>query len=186
MGVAALFYAGMALLAVGLGWAFDINIIEREGYPTKNLLASAGYGILFGLVIVTISHGLDRYFDWARRLNVDLAGMLGKITWGRAFGLAVLSGIGEELLFRGFFQNGIEVWTGSVVVSIAIAGLVFGAVHIGPNPRRFAAWTIMAVVLGWMIGVLYVWTGSVVAPIAAHFLINFLNLSTLIRRASEP
>ncbi len=182
---AAIFYAGMATVAAVLGWLFDINIFQRAGQGGQTPLVSLVAGISFGLVVVVISHALERYFEWARRLNVDFASMLGKITWARAFGLAVLSGVGEELLFRGFFQHGIEVWTGSVLASVVIAGLVFGAVHVGPDPRRFAAWTIMAVVLGWMIGVLYVWTGSVIAPIAAHFLINFLNLSTLIRRASE-
>jgi membrane protease YdiL (CAAX protease family) len=182
---AAIFYVAMATVAAVLGWIFDINILQRAEQGGQNPLVSLVAGVSFGLMIVVISHALERYFEWARRLNVDFASMLGKITWARAFGLAALSGVGEELLFRGFFQQGIEVWTGSVLASVTIAGLVFGAVHVGPDPRRFAAWTIMAVVLGWMIGVLYVWTGSVIAPIAAHFLINFLNLSTLIRRASE-
>ena len=184
--LATVFYVGMALLAAVLGWAFDVNIVWRGevGTPT-DVMQSLGVGLGFGLVVVAISHALNRQFAWARRLNEDLAALLGPISISKALLLAVLSGIGEELLFRGFLQHGLEQWLQSPWLAVFIAGLLFGLVHVGPDPRRFAPWTAMAVVLGWLIGASFVICGNVFAPIAAHFTINFLNLSTLIKRRAE-
>lgn len=186
IGTAAAFYMALMVVAAVLGWLFDVNIIWRGGVDSwGNVGLSLLAGIGAGLAVVTASHAMDRMFPWARRLNSDLAGLLGEVTLGSAFALACLSGVGEELFFRGFLQHGVEQWTGSPWGAVAVVGVMFGLLHIGPDPRRFAPWTIMAIVLGWLIGGLFVVTGNVFAPIAAHFTINFLNLATLINRRSE-
>ena len=60
-----------------------------------------------------------------------------------------------------------------------VQGLVFALLHIGPG-RRFLPWTISALVLGLGFGVLARWTGNLGGPIAAHFMINFLNLKFIV------
>lgn len=184
--LATIFYMGMAILAAVLGWVLDVNIIWRGEVGTRaDVWQSIGIGVGLGLFVVAVSHGLNRQFAWARRLNEDLATLLGRVSVSKAFLLAVLSGVAEELLFRGFLQHALERWMHSPWLAVFFAGLLFGAVHVGPDPRRFAPWTAMAVVLGWAIGASFVICGNVFAPIAAHFTINFLNLSTLINRTTE-
>ena len=56
---------------------------------------------------------------------------------------------------------------------------MFALLHVGPG-RRFLPWTVSALVLGVGFGVLAEETGSLGAPIAAHFMINFLNLRYIV------
>ena len=58
---------------------------------------------------------------------------------------------------------------------MVLASLIFGFVHFVPD-RRFLPWTASALVMGFVLGGLLELTGSVIAPITAHVLVNFFNL----------
>lgn len=80
--------------------------------------------------------------------------------------IAVIPAIGEELLFRGLFQRLFGEWFKNIHVAIFLAAFLFAAVHLqfyGLLPRMM---------LGVMFGYLYLWTGTLWAPIFAHFLNN--------------
>jgi len=89
--------------------------------------------------------------------------------------LAACSSLGEELLFRGALMP----WLG-----LPLSSLVFASLHIGPG-RRFVPWTLMALALGIGFGYLARSTGSLGAPIAAHFTINFVNLRFIVRTPAD-
>ena len=87
--------------------------------------------------------------------------------------IAVIPGIGEELLFRGFLQNLFKRIFKNDHVAIWVAAILFSAIHFqfyGFVPRML---------LGALFGYLYVWTGSLIIPIVAHFMNNFLSLIAL-------
>lgn len=80
--------------------------------------------------------------------------------------IALLAPILEELLFRGAIQgllqaNGQRPW-----VSIIVASLIFGVVHLNPAQIPFAF------LLGMMFGWLYYRTGSLLPGIVGHILNN--------------
>ena len=80
--------------------------------------------------------------------------------------IAVLPGIGEEVLFRGVLQRKFIVWTGNIHVGIWVAAALFSAIHVqfyGFLPRML---------LGALFGYLYVWSGNLWVPILAHFVNN--------------
>jgi membrane protease YdiL (CAAX protease family) len=54
-------------------------------------------------------------------------------------------------------------------------------VHFVPR-REFLPWTGFSVAAGFLLGWLFESTGNLVAPIAAHALVNGVNLSLLVRR----
>ena len=83
--------------------------------------------------------------------------------------LAVASALGEEIFFRG-----------ALLPAIGLAGssLVFALLHVGPK-LRFLPWTISSLVAGLLFGQLFLWSGDLAGPIAAHFTVNFLNLRFL-------
>ena len=89
------------------------------------------------------------------------------------FVIAVIPGIGEELLFRGFLQNILRRIFKNDHVAIWTAAIVFSAIHFqfyGFIPR---------VLLGALFGYLYVWTGNLLIPICAHFINNSVSLIAL-------
>lgn len=72
--------------------------------------------------------------------------------------VSVFSGVGEEVFFRGAVQQ---------EFGLLVASVLFGVVHVGPD-RRYLVWTAWAVLAGFLFGVLYDFTGGLLAPILAH------------------
>ncbi|MDX1666672.1 MAG: CPBP family intramembrane glutamic endopeptidase [Saprospiraceae bacterium] len=112
--------------------------------------------------------------DWATAMESAAEGLLrGLLTMESPnellFNLlivAVLPAIGEELLFRGILQRRLETHLGNAAAAIWIAALIFSAFHLqfeGFLPR---------LVLGAVLGYLYVWTRNLWVPILAHFFSN--------------
>jgi len=80
-------------------------------------------------------------------------------------GLSVTAGVGEETLYRGFLMRyfGAE-WHLGVAIALLITSCVFGAAHGYQGVKGIAA----TGVVGGIMGLLYVATGSLVAPMALH------------------
>jgi len=80
--------------------------------------------------------------------------------------IAIIPAIGEEMLFRGLFQRLFGEGFKNIHIAIILSAFLFAAVHIqfyGLLPRMM---------LGVMFGYLYYWTGTLWAPVFAHFLNN--------------
>ena len=78
------------------------------------------------------------------------------------FVVAIMPALAEELFFRGLIQKYLVQWTKSTLWGVVVAAIVFSAIHMqfqGFIPRFL---------LGLLFGYLYVWSGSIWAPIAAH------------------
>jgi len=80
--------------------------------------------------------------------------------------LCVLAPVGEELLFRGLLLPGLRAGHGTAVALVTSAAL-FGAVHLEPVSASLAA------VVGIVLGLLALRTGSTLPPMALHFGFNF-------------
>lgn len=80
--------------------------------------------------------------------------------------IGILPSIGEELIFRGIFQRLFAEWTKNIHWGIAIAAILFSAMHMqfyGFLPRM---------ILGVLLGYLFYWSGSIWVPIIGHFVNN--------------
>jgi len=135
---------------------------------------AVGLGLGVGLATVGLSRLLSRAFRWARSLEDEFRGVLGNMDGRQVLFVATFSAIAEESLFRGLLQPLLGLW---------IAAAIFGVLHVGPS-LRFVPWTVMAFVAGIVFGLMFGWTGNLMAPIIAHFLINYINLRHL--TASDP
>lgn len=162
------------LLAAGRG---DPDVYRLGGSPTGWQLASApALGVALGLFVVALTRVATSRFQWARDLHTSFKDLLGPLTGREIVILALASSIGEELLFRGALLPWFGLW---------IQAAVFAALHIGPG-RRFLPWTLSALVLGLAFGLLAKWTGNIGGPIAAHFVINYLNLKFIVAAPPKP
>jgi membrane protease YdiL (CAAX protease family) len=89
------------------------------------------------------------------------------------FVIAVLPGIGEELVFRGLLQKEFIKASGNVHLSIWVAAILFSTMHMqffGFVPRMF---------LGALFGYLYYWSGSLSLAMLAHFINNGISVVAL-------
>lgn len=89
------------------------------------------------------------------------------------FLIAVMASIGEELLFRGLIQKLILRWTGQKHTAVWVTAFIFSAIHLqffGFFPRML---------LGAILGYLFVYSGSLWVCIAAHVFNNALTVLIL-------
>jgi membrane protease YdiL (CAAX protease family) len=90
--------------------------------------------------------------------------------------IAVLAGVGEELLFRGVLQTLLVSWT-TPMLGLAISSLLFGAAH-ALSKLYFLLATVIGVCFGWMVLQYH----DLVASMVAHSLYDFVALIYLARR----
>lgn len=174
--LAVLLYAGAIALA------FLVTGLRGAPHPFAEQPARIGLGwalagaLLLALVSLALSALAERSGP-SRRLRRDLRRMMGPIGSGDALVLAVLSSVGEEALFRGALQPWLGLW---------VTSALFAFCHVGPA-RHFAIWTVYAFAMGLGLGALYALSGSLLAPIVAHFTANYFGLLLLAAPApSEP
>lgn len=129
-------------------------------------------GLVVGGVAILVTEALERLSSSARALGRTLAQLLGALGPQQVFWYAFCSSVGEEMLFRGALQPSL----GLVATSV-----LFGAIH-GFFSRQLWFWSLLATLMGFVFGWLMEHTGSLCAPIVAHFTINLVNLTIIVRR----
>jgi uncharacterized protein len=89
-----------------------------------------------------------------------------------------LAAVGEELIFRGILVKLFREWTGNVHLAVFFAAVLFSALHL-----QFYGF-FGRLLLGIILGYLFIWTRSLWVPIIVHFFNNAIAvfLSFLIRR----
>lgn len=185
-------YAGMVVLAAFAARWGDCPSLFRLPPDALRLWGSLGLGAAIAAGVVwggRLFEGAPWYRRMARVLKRMLQVLLGpRLDGQKAFVIAIYSSIGEEALFRGFLQPFLIDWLRGVleapdgdlpvVLGVVLAGLIFGLVHF-PAERELRPWTVFAVLVGILFGALAAWSGSLIGPILAHHLINWLNLKRL-------
>ena len=94
--------------------------------------------------------------------------------------IAILPGIGEELIFRGILQKEISKILHSPIAAIWIAAFIFSAIHLqfeGFIPRM---------ALGAVLGYLYYWTGNLWVPMIVHAFNNGIQVVLIYTTGMDP
>jgi uncharacterized protein len=175
-------YAVMALIAsaIALGTRGQLPLAFASPWlplaPPRDVLYSLGLGICFGLLLAIGTRYAVPRFAWARDLHRELRPLTHGLSGVGIAALAVSSSLGEELLFRGLLQPWLGLW---------LTTLLFGVLHQGAGRSRFV-WAGWATLVGLVLGCIFSLTGSLAGPLAAHALVNGLNLSYLRNFDPEP
>lgn len=174
---AAVIYAVLAALGWGGAWLFlDRSPLALPDVPPVALWLKAALGVGVGLAVFGADQLAERFFALFRTMGAAFRQLLGKLGPAQAIALALFSAVGEEIFFRGF----LEAWIGIIPASLA-----FGLLHIAPD-RRLWPWPILAVGMGFAFGGLFEYTGDVLAPMLAHFTINYFGLMALAKAPDSP
>lgn len=155
-----------------------------------------GFHIVFGIVVVLLVFSAMPLINWMGEVNshLTLPGFLSGVeNWMKSteeslkrltdaflqmnnmtdlivniIVVALLAAVGEELFFRGAMQNVFLEWTKNSHAAVWITAIIFSALHAqfyGFLPRM---------ILGVVLGYLYIWSGSLWLSILFHFLNNGL------------
>ena len=106
------------------------------------------------------------------------------------FGVVLTVAICEELIYRGFVQRVFGDWSGdAVLAAIAGSAAMFALAHLYQGARGI----LTTLVVGILFASIRAWTGSLLAPLVAHFIADitagFLappRLRTAMMRQTEP
>lgn len=137
------------------GWQWALAVI------LPSAVAAVGVKLLTALLVLrTNGRFVSRWFERA-----ILPQTMSELGWAYLAMIPVV--LYEELFFRGMWVGGLDgflpVW------ALVITGaLFFAAAHAIQN----VAGMVFAFILGLILGVLFVWTGGILTPFAAHFAYN--------------
>jgi len=92
-----------------------------------------------------------------------------------AFFLVVVVAVAEETIFRGYLVLRFKTVTASSVLALLLAAVVFALGH----GYEGTAGVVTVGTMGLVFGLVYVWRGSLVAPVVMHFLQDFLSIILL-------
>jgi membrane protease YdiL (CAAX protease family) len=165
------------LALAGAIWiGFQKGVIPLSLFlDTRRWWLDLGLGLGAGLLLLGLWAAAERIFPLARDLEAKLAQALGPLSGSEALALALLSGFAEELFFRGAVQG---------TLGVVGATILFGLLHSGPG-KELRLWTLFALLAGGVLGILMVWRGNLLGPVAGHFLVNAVNLRRLAGRARD-
>lgn len=174
-GLLALAYATMAAIAFAIAelWLGRSPLLYPEPWLKLYEPVAHGYSLAMGLglgaLIVIITRKLVERTLWAQELASALRPFARGLSGLGIVVVALFSSLGEEFLFRGLLTPSLGIW---------LSALLFGVLHQMKGPSRWA-WVGWATVVGLLFGALFVATGSLLGPIAAHAVINGFNLNYL-------
>ncbi|RAU84157.1 CPBP family intramembrane glutamic endopeptidase [Pontibacter arcticus] len=178
-----MFIVAPLALIKAMGYDWDTYLNRKENTILWLVLLSGLLVVLImplNSVIINWNAGIDfpaaleGFEKWAREQESQAAeltkllarfGTLPQLLVGLVV-IAVIPGIGEELVFRGIVQRQLRRWWGNPHLAIWVAAILFSAIHVqffGFVPR---------VLLGALFGYLYFWSGRIIVPMIAHFVNN--------------
>ncbi|RSL32721.1 CPBP family intramembrane metalloprotease [Salibacterium salarium] len=140
----------------------------------------AAAGIGFSALVVLLF-----YLNWITLPENEYTNLIKKLVQKRygLFTVAFGAGVSEELLFRGAIL-GVAVLYLDNIPALLLVSFVFMALHI-PQYKGSAVIHIVVFVMGAMLGLLFLWTGTLWAPILAHIVYNG-TLSWMMKKRSSP
>lgn len=167
-----LVYFIMFVISLGLNHSDQVIMYPLVG-PNflKNELRNAFIGIGVGFLVVLISQIVSQRIKAMQDLSHEFFRLMGPLKIEEIFFLAFFSSVGEEFLFRGIIQGHLGLF---------VATMIFGLLHTAPG-KKGMIWSSFALIMGLVLGLLYMGTKSIITPIWTHFIINFFNLYFLQR-----
>lgn len=183
---AALFEGALILVALVLaafGWFDPAQPLSRLSWE-RQLLPGLIWGSVGTLPLLVLLCGVEQLWFWpfnvlSQVTDEHIRPLFAGTAIHELLLVSLLAGLGEELLFRWAIQGGLAAWFDSEWgpgLAVVIAALLFGLCHF-----LNSAYALITFVIGLYFGGLMWWTGTWIAPAAAHAAYDFLALVYLTR-----
>ena len=146
------------------GWyAFlELNPFNKFNIDLNSFLIGIGVSLVLIFLSILIAY---TYEPFKKSMNILDQMIINKIEIVDIFPLALFSGVGEEIFFRGLLQEGIGIY---------LSNIIFALLHFpGKEFWVYSLWTLFA---GLFLGNIYSYTNNLFIVIVAHVFNNFLAL----------
>jgi len=162
------FYSALTLFALLLNLLLSGAYFSFRFELTRQ---AAGLTVVAALLLMAVVWALVRFeFSFMRRILEKLRRfkpLLIEMNQAERIYISLLAGFSEELLFRGVLQ---PRW------GIAAASIIFGALHAATS-----GYFLLATVMGFYLGWLFLYTGNLLVPMSVHALYDVFALNLLAR-----
>jgi membrane protease YdiL (CAAX protease family) len=174
--VASLAELSFGMVAIGLGWLFGPDV--RADVPHLTDLRGIFQGVIWGTLLGALfAYGMlsasrlpiPGLRDLEQAMEARFEEYLGSMSYAELIVLSMTAGLGEELLFRGWLQQGLtgaidsQVDYARVLFGWVAASIMFGLAH--PISRLYV---MLASAMGLVLGGVYLITGNLLTAIVAH------------------
>lgn len=166
-------FAAMAIMPLETLWNAPSGMRTLTGAASPDfilvLIAALAIGLLLPLALAWIHSGMrERIFEQLKGIDYLLPQSRTEIALFA--GVSVTAGICEEVLFRGFLFAYLDSspWQLDPSTTVLVSSAMFGIAHFGQGIKGM----VLTGMIGAMLGILYVVTGSLLAPIIVHILID--------------
>jgi membrane protease YdiL (CAAX protease family) len=177
---AAAFEGSLVAVSIVLGWAFQLKPLQTFHPDLRDLgisiVATLPPLVLFWLCLKVPLPPLKRIVDI---LDETIVPLFRDCDFPQFAIIALLAGMGEEMLFRGIVQVSIAQefpepygpWIG-----LGVAAVLFGLLHL-VTPT----YAVMATLIGLYLGWLWLAIGNLLVPITVHTIYDFCALVYLVK-----
>lgn len=176
VGMAIACEGGLGLVALAVGWFLTRPPHEQFAWTAvgggQGLLAAVPMLAALWMTTRWPIGPLESLGQLVKRLVVP---MFRNCTTLDLLLISAAAGLGEELLFRGVVQVGIEQFTHLPWLAVLLAGALFGLAH-----PISTSYVVVAGLIGVYLGWLLVATGNLLVPIVAHGAYDFFALVYLV------
>ncbi len=170
------FESFLLMLALAWGWAFGPQPLEQLHWDSGALAIGAlGFLPPFALFLWTLRSNLPALRHHRELMTSMVERVFGHWSVLQLGLISACAGFCEEALFRGAIQASLTQRFGPGI-AVLLATMLFGASHL-------ISWTyaILACFIGVYLGLLFIWTGNLLAPMTVHFVYDFVALAWLVR-----
>lgn len=176
--LAAVFYLGLVLVALGLNWLRGVALIPLAFTP--RLWPALGASALMTLATLVFSWFAARRFPWAQQLETFFRQVIGPLPTRDVLLIALLSGTVEEIFFRGALQPALVHAFGSKALGLLVTTAGFAVIHTGRS-AALRAWMPFAFVLGLFLGAVTLACDNILPAMLCHVTVNAVNLHRIAR-----
>lgn len=179
------FELSLGALAVILGWLGGVwpwrtlVSLNRSAWIVGSAAGGTAAIVLFAGIVLVDRKPVGIFRQLQATVRRHLVPLFRHVNPGLLFLISLSAGVGEEFLFRGCFQAVVAGWIGppwGEFGALIVASGLFGVCH-----WISRAYALVATGMGLILGGLFWATGSLLAPIVAHSLYDFLALLYLTR-----
>ena len=159
------------IFVLGITWIFrryiDSKSFVSMGYSMKGRLKDCIYGILVGLVLISLGFFSLLFTDY---LEITQIVFSFKIVAGSFFFYLVAAMI-EEVIFRGYVLNNLMEY-GNKYLALFLSSVLFALIH-GMNPNLTIIAMVNLAIAGGVLGITYIYTKNIWYPVFLHVSWNY-------------
>jgi membrane protease YdiL (CAAX protease family) len=167
---------GLILVATVLGWLLGQPPLEYFAWDAKDALRGVAAAVPMVAAFLAMQTWPVGPLRRIRRFSEEVVRpLLAPCSVVDLFGISVLAGLGEEMLFRGVLQGAFARWS-APWLAVTAASLLFGLLH-----AITFTYALLATLMGAYLGAVWLWTGNLLVVVVTHALYDFLVLLWLLR-----